>query len=81
MDYALGKKFYEQLIPQFVQRRKELGITQSTLDNDMNIARGLVSKWEVGIRKPSGFLFCCWAEALNCEIKLIPNEKNKRKEF
>tara|TARA_R100000781_G_C4069478_1_gene123971 strand:+ start:10 stop:240 length:231 start_codon:yes stop_codon:yes gene_type:complete len=75
MDYALGKKFYEQLIPQFVQRRKELGITQSTLDNDMNIARGLVSKWEVGIRKPSGFLFCCWAEALDCEIILKPKEK------
>ena len=75
MDYALGKIFYEQLIPQFVQRRKELGITQSTLDNDMNIARGLVSKWEVGIRKPSGFLFCCWAEALDCEIILKPKEK------
>jgi len=74
MDYALGKNFYEQLIPQFVQRRKELGITQSTLDNDMNIARGLVSKWEVGIRKPSGFLFCCWAEALDCEIILKPKE-------
>ena len=75
MDYALGKKFYEQLIPQFVQRRKELGITQSTLDNDMNIARGLVYKWEVGIRKPSGFLFCCWAEALDCEIILKPKKK------
>lgn len=80
MDYALGKKFYEQLIPQFVQRRKELGITQSTLDNDMNIARGLVSKWEVGIRKPSGFLFCCWANALECHIKIKPKETELKSE-
>mgnify|MGYP003113267275 CR=1 FL=1 len=76
MDYALGNNFYKQLIPQFVKRRKELGLAQSTLDNDMNIARGLISKWEVGIRKPSGFLFCCWAEALDCELILIPKGKS-----
>ena len=28
-----------------------------------------------GIRKPSGWLFCCWAEALGAEIQL--NEKVK----
>lgn len=40
------------------------------LDEIIGVARGLVSKWEVGIRKPSGYLFCVWAEALDCELEL-----------
>ena len=74
MDYALSK-FYKEVIPQFVKRRNELGYTQSSLDYDMNIARGLISKWEVGIRKPSGFLFCCWAEALGCDLIIVTKDK------
>ena len=77
MDYALSK-FYKEVIPQFVKRRNELGYTQSSLDYDMNIARGLISKWEVGIRKPSGFLFCCWAEALGCDLIIVPKNKSDK---
>ena len=77
MDYALSK-FYKEVIPQFVKRRNELGYTQSSLDYDMNIARGLISKWEVGIRKPSGFLFCCWAEALGCDLIIVPKDKQDK---
>ena len=79
MDYALSKIFYDKVIPQFIKRRNELGYTQSSLDYDMNIARGLISKWEVGIRNPSGFLFCCWAEALDCHIVLVPKKVPKKK--
>ena len=77
MDYALSK-FYKEVIPQFIKRRNELGYTQSSLDYDMNIARGLISKWEVGIRKPSGFLFCCWAEALGCDLIIVPKDKQDK---
>jgi len=77
MDYALSK-FYKEVIPQFVKRRNELGYTQTSLDAHMNIARGLVSKWEVGIRKPSGFLFCCWAEALGCDLIIVPKDKPRK---
>ena len=70
MAYALTEKFQKQLISPFVEKRKELGLTQNALDRKMNVAIGLVSKWEVGIRKPSGYLFCCWAEALECELWL-----------
>ena len=45
------------------------------MDEILGVAKGLVSKWECGIRKPSGWLFCCWAEALGAEIQL--NEKVK----
>ena len=70
--YALWKIFHEQLIPQFVDARKKLGISQLEMDEIIGVAKGLVSKWEVCIRKPSGFLFCCWADSLKMKIKLVP---------
>ena len=70
--YALGKIFHEQLIPQFVAARKKKGISQLEMDEVLGVAKGLVSKWEVGIRRPSGYLFCCWADSLKMEIKLVP---------
>ena len=72
---SLGNKFHNQLIPQFVKKRHKLKISQMELDNIIGVATGLVSKWEVGIRNPSGYLFLCWADALHCELWL----KEKRK--
>ena len=46
------------------------------LDEKIGVARGLVSKWEVGIRKPSGFLFCVWADALGCNLWLLEEKDN-----
>lgn len=69
--------FYRQVIPQFVEQRKKLNLSQSAIDDVIGCAKGLVSKWEVGIRKPSGFLFCCWADALQCSITIKENKKNK----
>ena len=68
--YALGRIFHEQLIPQFVAARKKKGISQLEMDEILGVAKGLVSKWEAGIRRPSGFLFCCWADSLGCTLKL-----------
>ena len=45
--------FFDSVIPQFVEQRKKLGLSQSRLDEMIGCARGLVSKWEVGIRKPN----------------------------
>ena len=70
--YALGRIFHQQLIPQFVEARKKLGISQLEMDEILGVAKGLVSKWEVGIRKPSGFLFCCWADSLKMKLNLVP---------
>jgi len=74
MEKALGTQFHEQLITQFVKKRHEIGMSQMDLDETIGVARGLVSKWEVGIRKPSGFLFCVWADALGCELWLEKKE-------
>jgi transcriptional regulator with XRE-family HTH domain len=69
---ALGI-FHNQLIPQYVAARKKRKISQLEMDEILGVAKGLVSKWEVGIRKPSGYLFCCWADALG--YKIILEEK------
>ena len=67
--------FFKRVIPQFVRQRRKLKLTQAKLDVMLGCATGLVSKWEVGIRKPSGFLFCCWADALKCDLKLEERKK------
>ncbi len=69
---ALGPVFHNAIIPQFVAARKKLKISQLEMDEVLGVAKGLVSKWECGIRKPSGWLFCCWADALNMQITLTP---------
>ena len=79
MEKALGTSFHNQLITQFVAKRHKLGMSQMDLDEKIGVARGLVSKWEVGIRKPSGFLFCCWANALECTI-ILKEKKDQQKQ-
>ena len=78
MALALGENFHTQLITQFIARRHKLGYTLCEMDDILGVAKGLVSKWEVGIRRPSGFLFCCWADSLKCELTLKEKRKNKR---
>ena len=73
---SIGEHFHNQVIPQFVSLRKKQNISQLEMDEILGVAKGLVSKWECGIRKPSGWLFCCWAEALGAEITL--REKGKQ---
>ena len=73
---SLGEHFHNQVIPQFVSLRKKQNISQLEMDEILGVAKGIVSKWECGIRKPSGWLFCCWAEALGAEITL--REKGKQ---
>ena len=77
---ALGPVFHNAIIPQFVAARKKLKISQLEMDEVLGVAKGLVSKWECGIRKPSGCLFCCWADALGMQITLTPKvQKNDSK--
>jgi transcriptional regulator with XRE-family HTH domain len=64
------KDFVLNLIKQFIERRHELGLTQTSVNEDIGVATGLVAKWEIGNRKPTLFNAYCWAEALKCEVKL-----------
>ncbi len=69
--------FFKRVIPQFVRQRKKMKLSQGSVDDILGCAKGLVSKWEVGIRKPSGFLFCCWADSLGCDLKIKERKKLK----
>jgi len=61
------------LIEQFRKRRMALGVAQTSVDDRIGVAAGLVAKWETGNRKPTSFNLHCWAEALGCSIKLEEN--------
>ena len=62
--------YTKKLIKQFRKRRMQLGIAQTSVDDRLGVATGLVAKWETGYRKPTSFNLHCWAEALGCRIKL-----------
>ena len=64
------KDFTASLIKQFQRRRYDLGLTQPEVDQLIGVATGLCAKWEMGDRKPTLFNAYCWAQALNCEIRL-----------
>ena len=64
--------FFDEIINQFIRRRKALGLTQEDVDNLMGTADRLISKWECGHRIPTSFNFFCWAQALKAELILHP---------
>jgi transcriptional regulator with XRE-family HTH domain len=64
--------FMAELILQFIQRRYELQITQRELSERIGVDSGLVSKWEIGYRRPSSFMIFQWAEALETKIEARP---------
>lgn len=70
--------FVSSLIKQFQKRRYDLRLTQSEVDDRIGVTSGLVAKWEIGNRKPTMFNAYCWAEALNCEIRLEKKDGNLR---
>lgn len=54
------------------QRREDLGISQNALDHAIGTTTGVVAKWEGGFRSPTGFNLYCWANALRCDLVLVP---------
>ena len=72
------KKFIQELIVQFRDRRNQLEIPQTELDDIIGCATGLVAKWETGNRKPTAFNLYCWAEALQCKITVEAINDNMR---
>jgi len=64
--------FLSAIVKQFINRRKELGLTQEDVDSRMGTADRLCSKWECGQRLPTSFNFFCWAQALDAKLTLIP---------
>ena len=77
LKYAPNQRsnFEADFIKQLIMRRHQLNLSQRFVNESIGVAEGLLAKWETGLRSPSGYLLFCWAEALQCRIKVEPNDK------
>lgn len=53
-------------------RRRELQWTQEYVEEKVGVTRGLVGKWEVGLKAPSVFMLLCLADVLGVEVAVVP---------
>jgi transcriptional regulator with XRE-family HTH domain len=53
---------------QLRERRLILGLSQSEIEARLNVAEGLVAKWESGFRWPSAFLLGCYADSVGLQL-------------
>lgn len=64
------------LLPQLIERRHQLSLTQCELEDRIGVTGCLVAKWECGMRTPRAFLLSCWAEALGARLVVVPTVHN-----
>jgi DNA-binding transcriptional regulator YiaG len=57
-------------VERLVEARHTLALSQEALAHKIGCASSLIHKWEQYKRLPSGFMFLCWLEALDCEIEI-----------
>ena len=50
MNDNFESSYTKKLIKQFRKRRMQLGIAQTSVDDRIGVATGLVAKWETGYR-------------------------------
>ena len=69
--------FLKDVVTELVELRHERGLTQEQLNHKLGMSDRLVSKWECGMRTPTGFNLYCWADALGARLGIIrkPNGK------
>jgi DNA-binding transcriptional regulator YiaG len=68
--------FFADVITQLREERYKQGLTQERMNSKLGIADRLINKWECGIKSPSGFSLYCWADALDCDILIVPRGKD-----
>lgn len=65
--------FYRPLVSQLVARRHALGLSQLALEQKLGVSDGQIAKWERGVRLPSSFFLCAWAQTLGLQITTTPS--------
>ena len=73
----LPETTYERIVQVLIARRQELDWTQEQLAHKIGCDRSLIYRWERMKRRPSGFMFECWLEALNLEISIETKKCSK----
>jgi transcriptional regulator with XRE-family HTH domain len=61
---------WQQLIESLALLRKNKGYSQEELAHRIGCHSSLIHKWEQAKRVPSGFMFACWLDALDAQIKI-----------
>lgn len=69
---VMREDFLSEIVAQFIERRKQLNLTQEDVDLNMGNADRQCSKWECGLRTPTSFNLLCWAEVLKAKLLLCP---------
>lgn len=65
------------LIMALIQRRQDIGLSQSEVDHRVGWATGYCGKLEAGMRRPGVDTLWDWMVALKCEIILLPTRSKK----
>jgi len=69
-----GRRFYDPIIKQLVEVRKQRGLRQEDVDELIGCAERLVSKWECRDRYPSAYFLLLWAQALGVTLAVHMEE-------
>ena len=69
-----GRLYVGRLVKQFVARRLALGLSQAELNFRMGLADRYIGKLERGLRTPQLYLAMLWADAVDCDLVLVPRE-------
>lgn len=65
---------WQNVISLLVQLRHSKGFSQEELAHRIGCHSSLIHKWEQAKRVPSGFMFSCWLDALDAQIKIETKE-------
>jgi DNA-binding transcriptional regulator YiaG len=66
---------WRAIVTNLVEMRHQKELSQEELAHEIGCASSLIHKWEQYKRLPSGFLFLCWLQALDCEVEVKPRQK------
>ena len=58
------------IVNRLVEERHKCDLSQEALAHKIGCASSLIHKWEQYKRLPSGFLFLCWLQALDCKVEI-----------
>lgn len=61
---------WQEIVTSLIEIRKSRGLSQEALAHEIGCASSLIHKWEQYKRVPSGFMFACWIDALQAQIKI-----------
>jgi transcriptional regulator with XRE-family HTH domain len=64
----------DPLVAALCQRRQDRGLTQQQLGNIIGVSNGAISRWERGNRLPCTVDLLAMADALDCDIRVVPRE-------